>query len=325
MKKSKLASMLFGAAVMLGTVTAFAQVDQPFRGVGEAKSSTINIYGQVHTGIANQSVGAAGDLTTMTNLSSRIGFSGSENLGGGLTAFYNIETGFAADAPRGTVAATSIGDRASVVGLRNGMFELKAGRDKHVLVNMHEKYYSSFLFLDYYLGPNIHDVHGIRANNTVFLTARPVKGMLVAYQHTLSEVAGKPDTIGTRVEYDANRVSVGVATIDDGGINKSTAYGATFRANKQLQLSTVYSKDKILGLDSTGSSVNVGYWIQPQLLLLASVGKKTGAVEIDSQNLGASYALSKRTWLHARWLKEDYKTLNAKDTTATVVSVQHLF
>ena len=139
MKKSKLASMLFGAAVMLGTVTAFAQVNPPFKGVGEAKASTINLYGQVHTGIANQSVGAAGDLTTMANLSSRIGFAGSENLGGRLTAFYNIETGFAADAPRGSVAATSLGDRASVVGLRNGMFELKAGRDKHVLINMHNR------------------------------------------------------------------------------------------------------------------------------------------------------------------------------------------
>lgn len=325
MKKSKLASLLFGAALMVSAAASFAQVDQPLRGVGEAKTSTINLYGQVHTGIASQSVGTANSLTTMSNMSSRIGFTGSENLGGGLTAFYNIETGFAADAPRGSVAATSLGDRISVVGLRKGMFEIKAGRDKHVLVNMQEKYYSSFLFLDYYLGPNIHDVHGIRAQNTVFLSARPAKGLLVAYQHTMSEVAGKPDTIGTRIEYDTDRVSVGVATIDDGGINKSTAYGATFRANKQLQLSTVYSEDKILGQDSTGSSVNVGYWIQPQLLLLASVGKKTGAVELDSQSLGASYALSKRTWVHARWLKEDYKTLNTKDTTATVVSVQHMF
>jgi predicted porin len=325
MKKSKLASMLFGAAVMLGTVTAFAQVDPPFRGVGEAKNSTINVYGQVHTGITNQSVGTSGTLTTMSNIGSRIGFSGSENLGGDLSAFYTIETGFAADAPRGSVAATSLGDRISVVGLRKGMFELKAGRDKHVLVNLQDKYYSTFLFPDYHLGMNIHDTQGIRANNTVFLAARPVNGLLVAYQHTLSEVAGKPNTTGTRVEYDTNRVSVGVATFDDGATNKSTAYGATFRANKQLQLNAVYSEDKNLGLDTTGSSVAVSYWIQPQLLLLASVGKKTGAVELDSQNLGASYALSKRTWLHARWLKEDYKTLNTRDTTATVVSVQHMF
>ena len=324
MKKSKLASMLFGAAVMLGTVTAFAQVDQPLRGVGEARTSSINLYGQVHTGIASQSVGGAGDLTTMSNIGSRIGFTGSEKISNDLTAFYTIETGFAADAPRGSAATTSLGDRASVVGLRKGMFEIKAGRDKHVLVNLHDKY-NAFLYPDYHLGMNIHDTQGIRAQNTVFLTAQPVKGLLVAYQHTMSEVAGKPNTVGTRVEYDTNRVSVGVATFDDGATNKSTSYGASFRANKQLQFNTVYSKDKNLGQETTGSSVAVSYWIQPQLMLVASMGKKTGAVELDSQNLGASYALSKRTWLHARWLKEDYKTLNTRDTTATVVSVQHMF
>jgi len=324
MKKSKLASLLFGAALMVSATVSFAQVDQPLKGVGEAKSSTINVYGQVHTGIASQSVGTADALTIMSNLGSRIGFTGSENLGGNLSAFYTIETGFAADAPRGSAATTSLGDRASVVGLRKGMFEIKAGRDKHVLVNLHDKY-NAFLLPDYHLGMNIHDTQGIRAQNTVFLTAQPVKGLLVAYQHTLSEVAGKPNTTGTRVEYDADRVSVGVATFDDGATSTSTSYGATLRANKQLQFNAVYSKDKNLGLDTIGSSVAVSYWIQPQLMLVASVGKKTGAVELDSQNLGASYAFSKRTWLHARWLKEDYKTLNTRDTTATVVSVQHMF
>jgi predicted porin len=324
MKKSKLASVLFGVALMVGSVASFAQVDQPLRGVGEAKASSINLYGQVHTGIVNQSVGTAGDLTTMSNMGSRIGFTGSERIGSDLTAFYTIETGFASDAPRGSAATTSIGDRASVVGLRKGVFELKAGRDKHPLVNLHDKY-NPFLFPDYNLGGNIHDPQGLRVQNTVFLTARPIKGLVVAYQHTMSEVAGKANGTGGRVDYDAGRFSVGVATFDDGATNKSTAYGATFRANKQLQLHTVYSEDKNLGKDTTGSSVAVSYWVQPQLLLVAGAGKKTGAVELDSQNLGASYALSPRTWLHARWLKEDYKTLNTRDTTVTAVSVQHLF
>lgn len=324
MKKSKLASMLFGAALIVSATASFAQVDQPLRGVGEARASTINVYGQVHTGIVSQSVGTAGDLTTMNNIGSRIGFTGSEKISNDLTAFYTIETGFAADAPRGTTATTSLGDRASFLGLRKGMLELKAGRDKHALVNLHDKY-NPFLFPDYNIGGNIHDPHGLRVQNTVFLTARPVKGLLVAYQHTMSEVAGKANGTGARVDYDAGRFSVGAATFDDGATNKSTAYGATFRANKQLELHTVYSEDKNLGKDTTGTSVGVGYWIKPQLLLVASMGKKTGAVELDSQNLGVSYAFSKRTWLHARWLKEDYKTLNTRDTTVTAVSVQHMF
>lgn len=324
MKKSKLASMLFGAALMVSATASFAQVDQPLRGVGEAKASTINVYGQVHTGIVSQAVGTAGDLTTMNNMGSRIGFTGSERISSDLTAFYTIETGFAADAPRGTAATTSIGDRASFLGLRKGMFEIKAGRDKHALINLHDKY-NAFLFPDYNLSGNIHDPQGLRVQNTVFLTARPVKGLVVAYQQTMSEVAGKANGTGGRVDYDAGRFSVGAATFDDGATNKSTSYGATFRASKQLELHTIYSEDKNLGKDTTGTSVGVGYWIKPQLLLSAGVGKKTGAVELDSQNLGASYAFSKRTWVHARWLKEDYKTLNTRDTTVTAVSVQHMF
>lgn len=116
MKKS-----LIALAVLASSGAAMAQ-------------SSVTVYGlvDVWTGSSKASVTTAGTTTSVRNnvlesggyATSRIGFKGTEDLGGGLKANFNIETAITPDAP----SATSIGSRNAWVGLSGGFGAFQLGR-----------------------------------------------------------------------------------------------------------------------------------------------------------------------------------------------------
>lgn len=91
--------------------------------------SSVTLYGIADINLASRE-DAAGDRTTQLNSSgiyeSRIGFKGSEDLGGGLKANFQLEHGFALDA--GTATVGQAFSRQSWVGLSGSFGELKAGK-----------------------------------------------------------------------------------------------------------------------------------------------------------------------------------------------------
>ncbi len=96
--------------------------------------SSVTVYGlvDVWVGSAKESSTTAGTTTSTRNnvlesggfATSRIGFKGTEDLGGGLKANFNIETAISPDAP----SATSIGSRNAWVGLSGGFGAVQLGR-----------------------------------------------------------------------------------------------------------------------------------------------------------------------------------------------------
>lgn len=97
---------------LLGTSTAvFAQ-------------SSVTLYGRVNTTVERQEVGNT-KTTGLFNNSSRFGFKGSEDLGGGLKAGFQLESGFNSDT--GASAATFFG-RQSEVNLSGGFGAVRLGR-----------------------------------------------------------------------------------------------------------------------------------------------------------------------------------------------------
>ncbi|MES2115330.1 MAG: porin, partial [Pseudomonadota bacterium] len=102
MKKSLISIAILGAM----SNVAFAQ-------------SNVTIYGTVDAGIVNERGGAAGSVTKVTSgvaSASRLGFKGTEDLGGGLSAVFVLESGIKADTGASDVAG-SIANRQSYVGL----------------------------------------------------------------------------------------------------------------------------------------------------------------------------------------------------------------
>ena len=71
--------LLLATLALLGTSAVFAQ-------------SSVTLYGRVNTSVERQKVGGTSN-TVMQNNSSRFGFKGTEDLGGGLKAGFQLESG----------------------------------------------------------------------------------------------------------------------------------------------------------------------------------------------------------------------------------------
>jgi predicted porin len=98
------------AALIIGGFAAQAQAQ-----------SNVTIYGLVDAGIVSERGGSAGSVTKVTSGiggQSRLGFRGTEDLGNGLSAIFQLETGFKAD--DGSLdTANSIFNRQAFVGLKS--------------------------------------------------------------------------------------------------------------------------------------------------------------------------------------------------------------
>lgn len=81
-----------------------------------AATANVDVYGKLHMAVSlfNDQPAATSDLQYSSN-ASRIGFKGAEDLGGGLSAIWQIESGVNLDEQNGTLAS-----RNSFVGLKGG-------------------------------------------------------------------------------------------------------------------------------------------------------------------------------------------------------------
>lgn len=115
MKKSMLA---------LAALTAFA-------GVASAQSS-VTVFGGIDLAARNVKNGPAGSLKTLSsdgNYSSRLGFRGVEDLGGGLKAGFWLEAGLGADTGGFGAAGGATWNRRATASLMGNFGEIRLGRD----------------------------------------------------------------------------------------------------------------------------------------------------------------------------------------------------
>tara|TARA_R110001599_G_scaffold353676_1_gene595003 strand:- start:26058 stop:27083 length:1026 start_codon:yes stop_codon:yes gene_type:complete len=123
MKKSLLALAIFGA----------------FAGTASAQSS-VTVYGIVDTGFSSTDVGGnngrATGIESSGQSTSRFGFKGTEDLGGGMKAIFQLENGIKTD--DGTAGTTSAFDRISIIGLEGSFGAVKLGRQQSVTKNAYD-------------------------------------------------------------------------------------------------------------------------------------------------------------------------------------------
>jgi predicted porin len=107
------------------TKLAFAVAAVVASAAASAQTANVTVYGGIRTAmeVARYS-GPAGSarIISQENISSRFGFRGSESLGGGMNAFFQLESGFNSDAGGGAIAG-----REAWVGLNGGFGEVKLG------------------------------------------------------------------------------------------------------------------------------------------------------------------------------------------------------
>lgn len=91
-----------------------------------AAQSNVTIYGRVNTSIEVQSFTGLPDTTGLVNNASRWGIKGSETIGKGLEAFFQLESGFASDT--GALSGSGLFNREAFAGLGTALGTVRFGR-----------------------------------------------------------------------------------------------------------------------------------------------------------------------------------------------------
>jgi predicted porin len=282
-----------------------------------AHAENVTVYGKMRIFQESYKAGTAGSISQQTNDLSRIGFKGSEDLGGGLKANFVIETGIGADSP----STTTLGDRTSTVGLSSNLGSVNLGRDKHAVARVLDNYDAAGNGFGSSAG-TIHTNQGSRLSNGVFVSATPIKGVTATYQRSSSETAGVPSAQAGSIEAAFGDLTVIAARYDNNQTSASNTYGAKYNLSATgTTVFAMYSNDTVLGVESTGKSVGVQQSLGGPLTAAVSYGEKE---TVKAYNAALIYALSKRTNLQARYAKEN-ATLAANDVRRIGVGIEHNF
>ena len=206
MKKSLLALAVLGA----------------FAGAAQAQSS-VTIYGIVDTGVTytSKAVNAAGNGTgskfevkSGVIQGSRLGFKGVEDLGGGLSAVFNLESGFNNDTGAQSVSG-NLFNRKSVVGLAGGFGTVLLGRQTDFADTI-SAYTSVADFGGFTngVGHNLDRLQGIRTQNSISYTTANLNGFTGNLLYGFGEQAGQTSAgqaFGLGAKYENGPLALGAA------------------------------------------------------------------------------------------------------------------
>lgn len=340
MKKSLIALAVLaasGAAMAQSSVTVYGRVDAS---VGSTKQGTVGA-------VTSNSQLYSGNLTT-----SRLGFRGTEDLGGGLRAIFGLETGLAIDAP----AATTLGDRAAFVGLQGGFGTVRLGRhdtsfddirDVMVVHNLWDSQFSSTR--SGVTGTGINAVGGLndyndRANNQIRYDSPSFGGVTLGVSYGMDEDSTvSQDVVAYNIRYRAGKLDAGIAFQENrqagapgyaitNNIDYTTIAAAYNFGSFRVSGGWNQVKNKVAGgrkanSYSIGVMVPVGAWEFSAGYTTAeskAVGNGLGAnakEEGSTFALGATYALSKRTRLYAAYNDGDIERAGVTNRERRLYSV----
>ncbi len=286
--------------------------------------SSVTVYGIVDAGVVRAS-GLASNLsaTTLTAplATNRLGFRGTEDLGSGLSANFNLETGFNAD--NGSQSAnTPLFNRQSWVGLaKAGVGQIQAGRTTRLD-------FDALIAGDAFGAANFGGVHGggvtavilgdnnsstdadaTRAVNAIKVTSATISGVTVAYQHGFGEQDGDASKLrqqGYSLDYTAGKAKItyasqrmnnssGVKTFENRILTGSYDFGfaKVFAgyAEKEINTTTVEAKAQYIGAQVP---VNANTRVVAQISKLENQSN-TANYDADSYSVGVLYDFTKRT------------------------------
>jgi predicted porin len=294
MKFTKLA---FAVAAVVGTAAVSAQ------------TANVTVYGGIRTAmeVARYSgPGFSSRVISQENISSRFGFRGSESLGGGMNAIFQLESGFGSDVGNGTIAG-----REAWVGLNGGFGEVKFGYGltpyDDVLGWAHQQGANSWenrnngvsggagfakqnLFAGYTSAcSNV--AFDARYGNSISYATPNVGGLQLRTQYAFINEAATGDCNGwdTAVRYAAGPVRLGVALALHSDFGAFGALGARDQQAARVYASFDAGFARFGGTFETakfkpvGASYKYNYW---ELGAVAPMGANTFGVQYSSRDKG---------------------------------------
>lgn len=274
-----------------------------FAGAASAQSN-VSIYGIADMALDFQRGGPAGSVTKLSNpFGSRIGFRGTEDLGGGMSASFVLESGITLDTGGLSQGGLMYGRQAHV-GVKGNFGGLTFGR----------QYSPRFLALAQVADPfsvgfsgqahNLIDPDGVRVNNAVKYTTPTFNGFTADLMVGLGEVVGDSSAgrqTGTSLGYVAGPLNVRLAYHARNG-NPSTV-----ATTKNTMLAGTYdfgvAKMHLAFSDNDGPAAK-------------------GGVDNRDFLIGATVPLGVNT-IRASYIRKDDRTAANRDASQFAVGVFH--
>jgi predicted porin len=301
--------------------------------------TNVQIYGITDAAIVGERGGSAGNLTRITSgaaSASRIGFKGTEDLGGGLSAYFTLETGTKIDTGE-LDAANTIFNRQAFVGLKGGAGAVAVGRQ-------YTPYHTTLVFADPFgtgyagTSKNLFPDSGtnVRTSNTVTYSAPNTRGFTLDLAYSAGEQASfsagrqfggavgyANGPLAVRLAYNSKNTDVAAApgvTAVNHTLGRNTLLAANYDL-KWVKLYAAFEVDK--GFNSApvananayavkptpsldGNEVLLGFQapVGPGTLLFSAMHKNDKTSfnqDASSWGIGYRYPLSKRTDLYAAY------------------------
>ncbi|MFN7122965.1 MAG: porin [Hydrogenophaga sp.] len=286
--------------------------------------SSVTLYGIADAGIFKDK-GQSADMRSGGLNSSRLGFKGTEDLGGGLSAIFQLEQGI--DLTSG--AASGFG-RQAYVGLAGGFGTVKLG-------NVYTAYddIAAGAALGFDSGKfDSQDIFGSMAYNSnpgsnLYYATPEFGGFSGAVSYSVN--VAKQDYTSMHVKYNGGPLYVGLGYQDqsDAGTGKLTTLNGTYDFGI-AKLLLAYGTTSGLGANNT-DDVSIGAEVPVGPALVVSVGYARSEPDVGASRSGfalmGNYSLSKRTIVYA-----GYRNDNAAAVAAGVgadsrfgVGIRHAF
>ncbi|MDP2417746.1 MAG: porin [Hydrogenophaga sp.] len=302
MKKS-----LIALAVLAASGAAFAQ-------------SSVTLYGvaDLWVGKVNKGKFQAGDAGLAP---SRLGFKGTEDLGGGLKAGFQFEQGLTL-----SDGATDVPtfQRQANLSLSGGFGTIKLGRSTTALDDVYGAANSGF---DSAL--SVSEVwqngHTGRANAQLYYATPEFAGFTAAVSTQLKGNAPVDQLTTFNVAYANGPIAAAVGYEDDAAGKKGTMFNGSYDLGMAKLMASYYTTKPNVGVRT--NSYQLGADVPLSSALTLSVGyansKVKGGVSDSGFGVAAGYSLSKRTTVYGGFRAASVKSGADKDLIA--VGINHTF
>lgn len=322
------------AALIIGGFAAQAQAQ-----------SNVTIYGLADIGMVAERGGAAGNITKVTSGmggQSRLGFRGTEDLGGGLSAIFQLEAGIKVDDGSLDNTNQALFNRVALVGLKSkDAGTLTIGRQQTMLYNALSQVADPFGAGYAGTVKNLFPTAGnlTRVSNSVVYATPTFSGFSIDGQYALGEVAGNSEVgrqfglglnfsegpLNIRVVYNNRNndtVTNNVRTERETGKNTLLAANYDFKVlkayvaygvNKGLNSSPLpvanafgYTRAPVASLESNDMLIGAQIPVGAGTIMASYAHKNDKTINNQDANqyaIGYLHALSKRTGVYASYAK----------------------
>jgi GBP family porin len=291
--------------------------------------TSVTMYGIVDAGFVSEHGGVAGAVNKLTSgvgSISRLGFRGTEDLGGGMSALFVLESGLKLDTGEQDVAG-SIFNRQAFVGLKNPFGTFTLGRQYTsyytTLVNVADPFGGGYAGTAKNLFPTVGN--NTRTSNTLMLASPVIAGFSGELSYALGEQAGSNKNqrqFGAAIGYANGPATIRLAYLnknnDAAAVPSAGATPAVAAVNRDLGTNTLLAGNYDFGVAKAFLAYGLDRGFNSAVL--PNTGNPFGGVRptasTDSTDLlaGVSVPFGATTLLASYTRKNDRTALNQDAT-----------